>query len=192
MFNIWRKLRDGRESDKELTQKAKEASPLLVAFVTQATLDFYKEEPGRFWWGDDERMLMAVVLGDVLLQLHLLDRFAFRDLGEEGRAVFMDALLPAVRDVLTRRCQTEEEARQFDEDLRREYNEKQLDYAGYEKVMPKGRDDTAKDTLFWEFAKRRAADIGTTNPIRTFEINLHTMDVTINLVALLKRAGCYW
>ncbi|MHB8654354.1 MAG: hypothetical protein ACYDA9_10785 [Terriglobia bacterium] len=192
MLNIWRKLRGGRGSDKELRQKAKEASPLLVAFVTQATLDFYKEEDGRFWWGDDERMLMAVVLGDVLLQLHLLDRFAFRDLGEEGRAVFMDALLPAVRDVLTKRCQTEEEARQFDEDLRREYNEKQLDYAGYEKVMPKGRDDIAKDTLFWEFAKRRAADIGTTNPIRTLEINLHTMDVTIKLVALLKRAGCYW
>lgn len=49
-----------------------------------------------------------------------------------------------------------------------------------------------KDTLFWEFSKMRAGEIGVTNPAELVMINAHNMEVSIELVKLLREGNVFW
>jgi hypothetical protein len=190
MLYTWHQIWVRTQSRGQLRRKARAAAPLIVQFVSRNALELYKEENGDFWWGDDDRMLFRVVLGDALFYLHVIDRYAFAGLGEERRAVFMDALLPAVRDILAQSFEGEEVA-EFAEDFQQAYNRAQMRYTHYKRIIPEQSGGPLEDTLLWEFAKMRASDIGIANPIRLSMIHLHAMTATKSLVEMLRQLGCF-
>lgn len=106
MLKLWMRL--GRESNtnEELAEKARTVASFLVAFISQATPMFYRDKSPKYGWGIDEHQLRQLVLDDVIFYLHVIDRYAFGGLGPGKRAVFMDNLLPEVREILSRLYET--------------------------------------------------------------------------------------
>ena len=87
--------------------------------------------------------------------LHLTDRIALTRLGNEKRAVFMDALLPAVQQSVHISLAS---------GLPGLYNQRTLFYQSCR--MPSGADDAnLKGTLFWEFGELMASPCHYPNPV---------------------------
>lgn len=86
------------------------------------------------------------------LSIHLLDRIALRNLGFADRELYMNALLSALS------------ATMLVPELRAGYNAVQMRYGNIRKLLPE-KDESPKDTLFWEVAKVLGAEHAAMNPV---------------------------
>ncbi len=108
--------------------------------------------------------------------LHLLDRAAFERLGPFKRRVFMDAILEGM-------SKTSRPAGLRSDAFRDLWNEKQNEYAAFQKLYPEDGEPW-KGTLCWEFAKRLGMEYGNSNPARITLI----ASGAISMIALLREA----
>lgn len=190
MLNLWMRL--GRKSitNEELAQKARTVASFLVAFISEATPTFYRDKSRQYGWGVDEHQLWQLVLDDAIFCLHVIDRYALGGLGPEKRAVFMDNLLPEVREILSRLYETGADASRFPDEFVEIYNASSAEYAQYKKMMAE-EGEPLKGTLYWEFAKKRADLLGITNPAEIMLIGFCALSTIKSLSDVLTDAGVF-
>ena len=131
------------------------AATKLAPLVVGDLQTFGDTAIGSAFDGDPERESARVEASRVgfCFGLHVLDRVCFGLFGPDGRAEFMDTLLPKI----------EAETGWPAGEMRTRYNSIQISFARFKKLLPAEGQGTA-GTLFWEFGKTMATDYGASNP----------------------------
>ncbi len=159
-------------SNPKIQDQAQQVGPMLIEALTEFHPTFVK-----YLLGEDSKVsqkaLSDLAMEELVLCLHVLDRLVSTKFGPQKRAVFMDALLPAACEAFCQRHFGGEWLRRQFQTL---YNERQLQYSGYRKLLP-DKEESAKDTLFWEFGKMMSAKYGNWNPVRLGLVMLRASDI---------------
>ena len=138
---------------KSLESKAEFVAPLLMDVCKDTSATLLMALLGVEASTKNPSLLQPIALEELSFVLHLTDRLVFAHYGAEQRAQFMDALLPAVKKLLTPPS---------DASLVTLYNTRQTFYASLR--FPNSTKDL-KGTLFWEFGKTLAVGYANVNPV---------------------------
>lgn len=148
---LWGNFRGKPNTEAVLKEKANALTTLITSNCDfgLALASAMKDNNPEIRLGDEEaRQALAETAA---LLLSVVDRTAFQFLGSKNRDAFMDALEVGVARVLQEKGM---EPESFLELLGKRYEE----YAHYPKWVFE-KDESAKDTLFWEFAKKIAINL---------------------------------
>jgi hypothetical protein len=166
------------KSPADLSLTAERGADLLLAMCDRFRPSFFvalTSEP----FGDQAKAVTERGSAELLVfALHLTDRIALTRLGNEKRAAFMDAFLPAVQ-------------RRVDGTLASAlpglYNQRTLFYQSC-KMPVGGSNENLKGTLFWEFGKLMASPchypdpvFANWNPIAMMQVSLWGMDLMMGI-----------
>ena len=169
-------LGDGTE---EPLSKAEIVASSLVELCKDTSSMFLKGLLGEDVSTASQALIEPVNLEVLLFALHLTDRLTFVHLRSGERALFMEALLPAVKRLLRP---------PLDANLADLYNVRQQFYGGFAKLCPDG-DDSLKGTLFWEFGKALAAVYADYNPVAATLTSAAGMDLLKLINEVLLSTG---
>jgi hypothetical protein len=133
--------------------KAEFVAPLLLDVCNDMSPTLLMALLGVEGAAKNKSLLPEIVMEEIALGLHLTDRLVFAHCGADQRAQFMDALLPAIKNLLEP---------PLDASLADFYSTRQQFYASLR--FPKTSQDL-KGTLFWEFGKALAAVYANSNPV---------------------------
>ena len=105
----------------------------------------------------DAETSWKIVVEFQFLFLHIIDRMAFNILNEEKKKIFMDILVGKTV-ISTVDSYYFEELNSYDENalmdsMINNYNRSQSDYRKCKKMLPE-KNESSKDTIFWEFGKK--------------------------------------
>lgn len=144
---LWEYFRGKQNTKAVLEEKANAVTALITSnydygLVLASTM---KDTNPEIRLGEEE--VRQTLAETAALLLSVLDRTAFQFMGMD-REAFMDALEVGVFQALQDKGVAPDSFREL---LTRRYEE----YAHYRKWLPE-EDESAKDTLFWEFAKKIA------------------------------------
>lgn len=110
----------------------------------------------------DAWKLWEVIFEFEFLFLHVTDRMSFDILGQDRKSVFMDRLIEltvnSTIDTAFPRLGLDERGN-LKSSMLRDYNASQYEYGQYRKMFP-DKNESSKDTVFWEFGKKVAERIG--------------------------------
>jgi hypothetical protein len=126
-----------------------------------------------------EEVLPRIKLELCALYLHLCDRDAFREAGEEARNRFADLLFDALCEKIAVEIGVAE-CIGFTEFC----NERQIEYSGYHLTPPDGTNPAG--TLFWEFGKKLAFKYQGYNPIGVQLFTIHASNAYISLLEAIN------
>jgi hypothetical protein len=94
---------------------------------------------------------MELLLELFAFYMHLANRLAFRELGEEECSRFSHRLIVSVANRISTTLNKDYSSVQVIAELRDKYNQREDYYANFKKFVPDGN-EPQKGTLFWEFA----------------------------------------
>jgi hypothetical protein len=125
----------------------------------------------------DKEVAPQFIIEVAVFYMHLLDRLAFAHLGPERREVFTDRLIVAIVKVILAELSKETSADDFCIALRDTYNHRQIEYSRYKKLIPE-KDESPKDTLYWEFSKILLSYLNDQNPVAMLPLVASVADFT--------------
>lgn len=171
---LWNRFKGMVNTDEVLIEKAKALAPLLVDLISEDTKSLFEELKKEKERKIDDEKIGEVFFEMALFNRHYVDRIAFQYLGAEKRNVFMDALVIDFGDdllgqmhrshylphVLLGQNESGIDEAQFRFSLTEKYRKRQQEYAEYNKRSVPEKNESAKDTLFWEFGKKTAGVLG--------------------------------
>jgi len=113
-------------------------------------------DPWQFW---------QIIFEFQFLFVHITDRLSFELLAQDKRAILMDILADITLDSTIESAFKSvnllglNEKKKLKTSMMNDYNARQLEYGNYEKMVAK-KDESAKNTLLWEFGKKIAECVG--------------------------------
>lgn len=145
----WTEFKNKENTDDILIDKASKLAASIIYLadkapnrINQAMQDFKKTTV-------KEEKIKKIIFEFIVFYMHIADRESYAILGKEKRNLFMDTLVENVALNFT----------EYKEELRKLYNERQLEYALYRRYFPE-KDEGTGGTLFWEFSKIVAEETG--------------------------------
>ena len=142
---------------KILSNRILEASSMNA----EAVKKFYEEH------NDEELEIDAWKLWEIIFEfeflfLHVTDRMSFDIHDQDRRSVFMDRLIEVTVNSTINTAFPRlglDESGNLKSSMLKDYNANQYEYGQYRKMFP-GKNESSKDTVFWEFGKNVAKRIG--------------------------------
>jgi len=190
--NNWKDYSDLTNSDIDLTKKAKLLAPLIADVgldVDKFLLDIFtkdKKSSKKNTKTIDEKK-GTLRLQFICLFMSISDRIAFGSLGDEKRSLFIDNLILSVAKHLFNKSLEEVDDSNIASKISSfidSWNVFQGNY-GNCKSMIADKDESPKDTLFWEFSKNITALIDKNDLAAMMEI----MFLIIRVVGILQIAN---
>lgn len=157
------------DAAKALSDRILEASSMNAEAVKKFYEEHNEEELEIDTW-----KLWEIVFEFEFLFLHVTDRTSFDILGQDRKSVFMDRLIEvtvnSTIDTAFPRLGLDERGN-LKSSMLRDYNASQYEYGQYRKMFP-DKNESSKDTVFWEFGKKVAERIG------------HPMDISYIMLSI--------
>jgi hypothetical protein len=176
------------KSHPELSVTAETGADLLVTICDEFRPSFFVALIGE---ASSEQIQAVAARGSaevLVFALHLTDRIALIRLGNEKRAAFMDAFLPAVQRRVNAAVAPE---------LPDLYNQRTLFYQSC-KMPAGGTNANLKGTLFWEFGKLMASPchyrdpvFPNWNPVAMTQLSLWGMDFMVAIADAFDAARLF-
>jgi hypothetical protein len=180
--NIWEFFGAKGPTERQLVKRAKNLAPLLLTALLIRTSELYEALRGSQTARADDGIDIPILSADprgltealrpfankscpeevgfmfeqLLMALHLINRFAFSRLSPEKRALFTDSLVSEVLAEVTSACRSEEDVSQSREDFLAKYNDRGTEYARFKRLLSSEGED-ARGTLLWEYGKMMQA-----------------------------------
>lgn len=173
MFGLFKKKDEGLwvlhkgigNSDDALLRKGKSLGDAICQVSDSASDAFIKSVKEHDPELDTSKIENGVYLETMVLLIHLVDRISYSILGPEKRAVFVDAVVDQIVDVLSNSQPTDDLRMNFRGHFRSLLDKRQQDYASYR--IPESSDEGTGGTLYWEASKVFAELCGKPNDIMT-------------------------
>jgi hypothetical protein len=173
--------------EERLAEKAGRFAEFLLHLISESGRTFYRSLVPNLREGDS--LLFNLLTEEVFLHLHVVDRLAFQHLGDAGRGIFIDNLVPTVRETMLRDYVSGPKAAGFGTWFTEQFDVRQKEYAAFKYFAPEG-DQPPKGTLFWEFAKNQCKMFPVPiNPVDLLQVQLHEMHImgALGLRELLEK-----
>lgn len=110
----------------------------------------------------DAWKLWEIIFEFQFLFLHITDRLSFDILDQDKRSIFMDTLLEITVDSTIESAFKSLDLNgknKLKSSMINDYNTSQVEYEKHKKMFPK-KNESPKDTVFWEFRKKLAERVG--------------------------------
>jgi len=175
---LWKKFQGRGNSEKILQEKAEILALVLVDWCDTSVIkliEHFEKDPEN---KNIKEKSTELSIESIILYMHFIDRLALKSLKNEKRDFFMNILVNRIIDIFSKNQPNQEEKRGFSSVIENIYEERQIEYSGYN--LTPVENEGLKNTLFWEFEKKITKILG-------FEDNIVTMmEIQIYLVTGLK------
>lgn len=152
---IWGQFQGKEDTNDVLFEKAKALTMPLVIVVKENTNELLLEISKHLHIKFKDDFGGELVIEMMFFFLHLIDRVAFKFLGQDKRDAFVNALFEEALNFYSRPHPDKVAPDGFSGMFVTMFNERQKEYWKYKKWFPEENERT-KDTLFWEFGKKFA------------------------------------
>lgn len=155
---LWQRFKGKGNTEDVLNEKAKMLAAAVMDFshmgVSRLIEYFTKDKKANL----SKDQIEEVLFESIIFYLHFVDRTAFQSLKVEQRNFFMNIFVNDVINIFLEDKQDKEQKLQLNDIIHDTYNERQIEYGNYKKLVPE--DSKFGGTLFWEFSKKIANVLG--------------------------------
>lgn len=163
--------RDAAQDSSDAERLAQQIGAAVASDLPAISRNFYGQQLFQEKRDFDEGKMWDLQLEDILLAMHLLDRFAFPKLTPHGRAVFVNALVETLAEELWWLCPTGATAQDFRAWFGSSFNLRTAEYGKCRKLYAE-EGEPLGGTLFWEFGKKMSSILDY-NPATAVSAALH-------------------
>jgi len=163
VVSLWEDYSNLSNSNDDLIQKAK----LLAPYIAYLGINSREELLSVFTYGRKSKKKITKIINDkasdlgfkyTYFILHFTDRMAFQFLDNEQRNIFIDNLLDGVTTIIWDKANLDGDQRVVIRNIFfNGWNDFQTIYGKYK--ISAEKDESLKDTIFWEFGKEISIDI---------------------------------
>jgi hypothetical protein len=154
----WRRFKGHLNTEEVLVDKARTLTPVLCKSVhreSELLLQRLRKQ---------DKCVVHAQLWPIFLELtfflvHYVHRLSVLLLGTERKSIFLDSLMSELADFLASVHADEDDSQRFRKLFPDWCTERQMECGVYKRLLPES-DDAPEKTLFWEFERKIAGNLG--------------------------------